>query len=662
MAFSRRSSRSSSLRRGLLLFLLCALGARPASAADLDPPSPDDSAYPQNLAPASQPDASYLESLLEEAQRFRLHENPYWHTLLHYKDGLFGLQSLVDDPKFFLAENGKHDPAAELAATLTAFFTPRADDEKPAVCRFVARFEWLKAQLHIDETRLPVSRCKAFDQLVDSIQPESVTLIFPTSHMNSPASMYGHTLLTIRSETGSDLLAHAINYAAVTTETFGPLYIVKGLFGSYKGYFSILPYYAKLQEYSDVNDRDIWEYALDLNANETRRLLMHIYEMQEIYADYYFFSENCSYDLLFLLDAARPSLHLTDQCAWWVIPLDTIREIKKSGLIREAFYRPSRSTKIKDLMSRLPEEGRQSALEISRGTIRAHDFLKRDLPLEEKIRVCDLASEYLQYIYAKKELPESVYIDRFLKTLNARSALGAPEEDVGRHIPAPPRPDEGHHSNRVSFGFGYDDDTPFQELRLRPAYHTLLDNDVGYKPGSQIVFTDFTLRYFSREQKLRLESVDLIDIVSIAPSDDFFKHTSWKLKTDFFRRTGDGGDDPLVYRLSPGFGKAGSNRLLGLSYFMIETEFNLGGALDPGYSLGAGASLGMVRRFNDTWRMTLQARDLFHVLGDRDQLRSATLGQNFQIHRDMSVSLEVSGIWNDHESKVEPVLRWNVFF
>ena len=33
---------------------------------------------------------------------------------------------------------------------------------------------------------------------------------------------------------------------------------------------------------------------------------MHTYEMDKIYSDYYFFDENCSYDLLFLLDAARP--------------------------------------------------------------------------------------------------------------------------------------------------------------------------------------------------------------------------------------------------------------------------------------------------------------------------------------------------------------------
>ncbi|NNE08323.1 MAG: hypothetical protein HKN20_07145, partial [Gemmatimonadetes bacterium] len=88
---------------------------------------------------------SYLASLIEEARRAELARDPYWHTILHYKRGLFGVRSLVDDAAFFAAANGKRDPAAELEATLRAFFEgPPAEGEKHPVCRFVLRFEWLK--------------------------------------------------------------------------------------------------------------------------------------------------------------------------------------------------------------------------------------------------------------------------------------------------------------------------------------------------------------------------------------------------------------------------------------------------------------------------------------------------------------------------------------
>ena len=614
------------------------------------------------VASAQSQDDPYVLSLVEDAHRLELAKDPYWHTLLHYKGGLFGFRSLVDDPKFFLAKEGKHDSEAELDATIRAFFQPVVENETHPVCRFPARFDWLKAKLGIDESRLPLAHCDPFETLIKQIQPNAITLIFPASHMNSPASMYGHTLLTIRTVAESDLLSYAVNYAAQTQETFGPLYIVKGLFGRYKGYFSILPYYAKLAEYSDVNDRDIWEFPLDLNGEEIRRLLAHVYEMQEIYADYFFFSENCSYDLLFLLDAARPGLDLTDHCAWWVIPLDTIREVKKSGLMRDAVYRPSRSTKVKHLASLLPEDGRKSALRIVDGTLEPEELLKGETETAEKIKVCELAGEYLQYEYAKKALPESTYVPRFLKTLKARSALGAADDDEASRIPAPARPDEGHHSNRASLGFGADEDRTFEEIRLRPAYHTLLDNEPGYKPGSQIVFTDFVLRYYSQDQNLELESVDLIDIVSIAPRDAFFKHRSWKFRMDFFRRDVRKDEDDLVYRLNPGVGRAYESRFLGLFYLMLETDVHVGGALDGGYSIGAGASAGLVKNLTRSWKVHLLAADVYHGLGDTDNLITAGLGQNFQIHRDMSVSMDLTGDWNEQNSGLEGVIRWNAFF
>ena len=193
-------------------------------------------------------DSPYLSSLLAQAREENLSGDPFWHTLIHYKKTLFGFQSLIDDPNFFLAPSGKQDPQAEMEATLRGFFAQEEEGKKSVICRFVARYHWLAEKLKIDPAQLPVSACRRFSEIMDEVKPASVTLIFPTAHINSPASMFGHTLLTIDTASRSRLLAYAINYSAVTRETFGPLFAIKGLFGFYRGYFSTLPYYAKLQE------------------------------------------------------------------------------------------------------------------------------------------------------------------------------------------------------------------------------------------------------------------------------------------------------------------------------------------------------------------------------------------------------------------------------
>src|SRR5512139_2874119 len=77
-------------------------------------------------------DPPYLASLLEAAREQRLHADPFWHTLIHYKRGLLGVRSLIDDPRFFLSPQAKYDPEAELEATIRAFFEPGDDETQHA--------------------------------------------------------------------------------------------------------------------------------------------------------------------------------------------------------------------------------------------------------------------------------------------------------------------------------------------------------------------------------------------------------------------------------------------------------------------------------------------------------------------------------------------------
>lgn len=94
-------------------------------------------AWPQE-APADA--AGYADHLVREAERLNLDRDSYWHVLVHYRNTLFGVKSLVDDPKFFLAPDGRTNPRAELHATIRAFFDPPCERPKHPVCRFVARY------------------------------------------------------------------------------------------------------------------------------------------------------------------------------------------------------------------------------------------------------------------------------------------------------------------------------------------------------------------------------------------------------------------------------------------------------------------------------------------------------------------------------------------
>jgi len=583
---------------------------------------------------------SYLLSLLVTARQMELSKDPYWHTLLHYKKTILGFHSLVDDPRFFLAPTGKYDPQAELEATLRSLFSREEDEKRQSVCRFIARYDWLADRLKIDPSRLPVPECHRFSEIVDQIKPASVTLIFPAAHINNPASMFGHTLLTIDTSSQSRLLAYAINYSAVTRETFGPFFAIKGLFGFYPGYFSMLPYYGKLQEYSDIEHRDIWEYSLNLSGEEIKRLLMHTYEMDGVYSDYYFFDENCSYNLLFLLDAARPSIGLTDQFPLWVIPIDTVRKVQENGLTTGAIYRPSRATKIKYLASLLPESNWAIARDLAAGKMDPDRLLEEKIEPGRKILTCDLAVEHLQYQYSKKKLTPGEFQERFRKILRARSLLGGAEEEY--QIPPPARPDEGHLSSRLSLGAGVSRGRLFEEVGFRPAYHDLLDNERGYVEGAQIIFADTALRFYSSDRKLLLQKLDIIDIVSLSSRDIFFQPYSWKVKTGLLQKTGNDGQDHLVYQLNPGGGVSYKVNKGNLLYFLGEVDLNYGGGMEGRYAVGIGASAGLLSSLSEVWKVNLYTREIYYGLGGRHNDWEAGLQQNFTLSTNTSLRADVS--------------------
>ena len=72
---------------------------------------------------------------------------------------------------------------------------------------------------------------------------------------------------------GADLLDYTVNYAATADADSGLFFAVKGLVGAYPGQFATIPYYLKIQEYHNIENRDLWEFPLNLKPEEIDRLL-----------------------------------------------------------------------------------------------------------------------------------------------------------------------------------------------------------------------------------------------------------------------------------------------------------------------------------------------------------------------------------------------------
>lgn len=613
--------------------------------------------------PAAADSAPAAEAAVQRAEALALHTNAVWRNLLHYKSTWRGMISLVDDPRFFHAPDGRTNPRAELAATLRAFYAPPGTNlQEHALCRFPARYAWLRDQLALDPTALPMEACEPFEKVRRYLAVSSVTMVFPSAYMNGPASMFGHTLLVFDTAGKNRLLARAVSYAARTDESIGPLFAFAGIAGLYPGYYAVQPYYDKVEQYTDIGHRDVWEYELDFSPAEVDFMLRHAWELQNIWSRYFFFDENCAYNLYFFLDVARPDLRLSDSKRWFVIPIDTVKAIAQHGLVREVAYRPSQTTRIGHLAAALPPGARQLALDVAHGRQPAAAVTNSPLPATQQTAVLELAAAYTQYRYTESLLPREQYGPLLMDVLRVRSRLGLLPDDLAT-VPTPPRPDQGHAPLRLSAGAGLRDQDAFVSLRGRIAYHALLDNDTGYEPGSEIQFLGTEARYIPEQDRTRLERLDVVQVTAMSPRDAFFRPASWKFCAGLEQADLEADADQLLAQAQTGAGMAIGGRRSGLASGWVEVHGLSGQALaGSDYAVGMGPATILMSPAGTRWKQLLDARAIYYGLGEDFWDLEATWGQDWRLDANHSVSLELERGRRDHEDRLEVHLRLNAYF
>ncbi len=242
-----------------------------------------------------------------------------WLKLLHYiesKPSTF--KSLIKDPNFFVNKNDTH-PELELNSNITSF---KNDPNYP--CKFPARAKFLSKKLNS-----PYKLCESVETWKKLIAAEGLSYVLVGQYVSTPASAFGHSFIIFKNSKKPLNLNQSLNYAAQIPEEIGTYdYITKGLNGGFPGVFDLEPLYLKLQEYSAIENREMWAYDLNFNAFELDQFLNHIWELQnQTIESYYFLNGNCSVSLYNALAAVHPDLEFLDPSHLYVLPVTTIKKI-----------------------------------------------------------------------------------------------------------------------------------------------------------------------------------------------------------------------------------------------------------------------------------------------------------------------------------------------
>lgn len=570
-------------------------------------------------------------------------ESQYWRKLVHYKTNLIfdGYESDITDPAFFLSENGRENPYQELVVSVAAF-----KQDPSTICRFPARYHWLstKYEKQLDLETGKLANCSELQEWKATINPGSATLIFPAAYLNGPSSMFGHTLLRIEpadERANLPLITYAVNYAANVRESDNDVaFAFKGILGGYPGIMAIVPYHEKIKEYGEIENRDIWEYELNLNKSEITQMLRHAWELKDLRSAYYFFDLNCSYLILNLIETAREDINLTDYFRYKVIPIDTVRVVVDAGLVSDTKYRAAAATQLAQRYETLKPDQREQVKNILDDQPDLSHVEKKIQSREDYARILEVVYDAYRYQAFQTPGERDQNAEYNLALLNARSQQEV--KNIWPDIVIPQvKPEQGHKSGRLAVG--YERNTIKNEsqdkllLKVRPAYHDLLDPAQGFPVGAQINFLDFIFAYNMDSDEVDVDQVTIIDILSLTPSHDLFDPVSWRVDFGYERRNLYNANINVL-QVSPGFGKTSYVINDILAYGLLNASLEYSPDYTDEYAIGTGLQAGILST-HDKYSGLLELKSGRYFSGQTDTRFSVNAGIARHIYTNMSLRL-----------------------
>lgn len=453
-----------------------------------------------------------------------------WIKLLHYK----GESSTIASPDFFLDENGYFDAEAELVATIRAFTNPA----EMAHCRYPARYIWFKENFG-SVSGLSLRDCEDYQQWIQFSDTESISLIYVTGYLGNPASFFGHLMMKFNrhgdSKTDIDLLDTGINFGANAKPDDNPVkYILYGIFGGYSANYTTTTYYLHTTSYSENEQRELWEYELNLSQYEVALIQAHLFELKGVDFTYYFLSDNCSTAFQDVLNIVLTQA-LDTGSQPWDAPIDIFHALPnvkhhEKPLVKKVTQRQSKYSRIQSKYMALSDTEKQQVLIIAKDISKLTPFMMSNLFSDyEKARVLDVLTEYTELLLVTKNKSDANNKEQKRRLLLARIKMDRFVLSWPKSKAQPPH--LAQPSINIGMGTGYSENhRGYLSLRGYGAYYDFLSTDVARLKDSALTILDTELHVTNN--KIHLKKLDVLNIASLNTNDaELFENDrlAWQL-------------------------------------------------------------------------------------------------------------------------------------
>lgn len=499
-------------------------------------------AHPNAFAEVEQQDDAKLETrkvvqtLIEKSKLRKLVQEPRWLALLHVNED--GFQIKNGD---FLLSARAPSLQSELDATLHFLYL----GESKNVCRFPARYLWLRQQL--DAPELPINLCEDFQEFIQRAPAEQISLVFASENISQPSSMMGHVFLKL---SGADVQGsyreHAISFFTDAAGFNAPKLFFDSMVVGKRGFFALSPYSEKLQLYLGEEQRNVWEYRLRLDHAQRYLLQAHLIELKQTELTYFFQKYNCATVVDFIL--AVGSGRSSRNAGFWLTPKDVVKRAQQVDLIETSIVLPPNRWLVRAFSDNLS----WTDVEQTKGAVEQLQLPKmspNEILRQEQIR--SLALAYLSYREEQKSVnatQAALYRSRLQEYApTAKSGFGFSVDERRNPYNMP-------QDSQWDIGLVRRNGENFARYTVTPASHHLEDDNRSYANESELlIFEASFLQNLMRRQFL-LDQFMIYSAKSMIPYDAMTGGVSGAVQVNLGPQFGRHGELKQTWQAGAGIG------------------------------------------------------------------------------------------------------------
>ncbi len=418
--------------------------------------------------------AMTAEKIIVQAANARLAEKPTWALLLHVAGGKANIQNkdfLLSWPSFTLEQ--------ELFATIRFLY----DGNETQVCRFPARYLWIRKQIEAPE--LPIDACSDLREFKRRAPADEIAIVFASENLAQPSSMMGHIMLKLSGEVEKKHVEHAVSFITDVGGFNLPKLFYDSMVVGKAGFFTLAPYDEKLQLYLREEQRSIWEYVLELNSSQRELIQAHLIELKQSQLTYFFQNYNCATVVDFIISiGADQQLPIE---GFWLTPKDVVKRAQAFGLIKESRVIPPNRWLIRAIGEQLQTAEREA---IKQHVDRFEEIPSDSADINTAFIKLQLAKSYHGYRIESKRVTGTqaeAYSD-FLKQVSEKTFKDKRLEAIAFKNPIDTPQD-----SQFAFGMVHKERTNFLRLGFTPASHHLADDNRQYFGETELLLFDISI-------------------------------------------------------------------------------------------------------------------------------------------------------------------------